>query len=150
MPPAPTFLLDCAGVPNYGRLDHVTERSLARASTPFRVKPSPSALARTALPVLSDNDLSRTTRHHVAASGAHLEYPAFRDAQALGFRVDDLIKGICHPSSHVLPIAVPEVAHGRAGVVACPYLSPTLRMVLWLRDDPADPPLWVAITGVFQ
>jgi hypothetical protein len=98
--------------------------------------------------VLTDNDLSRVIRPRVAEAGVHMPPMAFRQARELGLTTHDIVRAICHPSSRVLPDQVPDFVNGRAGVVSCPQLGDGRQVLLWLRDDPADPPVWIEVTGV--
>lgn len=98
--------------------------------------------------MLTESDLSRIIRPHVAHSGLHVDFPAFRDMRSIGLKTADVIAGICNPQSHVVPIAFVDEPAGRGGFVVCPTLNPPSRVLLWVRDDPLDPPMWVELRAV--
>lgn len=98
--------------------------------------------------MLTPNDLSNVIRPKVADGLYQMDNEVWRAMRALGVSHQTLARGICHPTSYIDGGVNRVEVVGRSGIIVCPVVEPILRVLLWIRDDPREPPLWLQIVDV--
>lgn len=99
--------------------------------------------------MLTPNDLSNILRPAFANGLYQMNARAVAAMRACGVRRQEISVAVCHPSSYVLTdVTIAPQMYGEFGIIVCPHMDPTLRVVLWLRDDPRDPPRWIEVVDL--